>query len=186
MDHYLDIDILPDPEFTPNLLMNELVGKLHRALVELKTNNLGISFPRYDRAASRLGSKLRLHSSTKDLSMLMEKSWLTGMKDHIFTSMILEVPVDIKYLNVRRVQSKSNAERIRRRQMKRHGLSEKEACERVPETVERRLDLPFVTLKSSSTDQVFRLFIDQYVAEGLNPGSFNTYGLSPTASLPLF
>ena len=33
MDHYLDIRLLPDPEFPAPLLMNALFTKLHRALV---------------------------------------------------------------------------------------------------------------------------------------------------------
>jgi CRISPR-associated endonuclease Csy4 len=32
MDHYLEIRVLPDPEFSEEMLMAALVAKLHRAL----------------------------------------------------------------------------------------------------------------------------------------------------------
>ena len=34
MDTYLEIRLLPDPEFVPTMLMNALFSKLHRGLVE--------------------------------------------------------------------------------------------------------------------------------------------------------
>lgn len=33
MDHYLDIRVLPDPEFSAQTLLEALFAKLHRALV---------------------------------------------------------------------------------------------------------------------------------------------------------
>ena len=32
MDHYIEIRVLPDPEFSEEMLMSALVAKLHRAL----------------------------------------------------------------------------------------------------------------------------------------------------------
>lgn len=32
MDHYIEIRVLPDPEFTEEMLMAALMAKLHRAL----------------------------------------------------------------------------------------------------------------------------------------------------------
>ena len=63
------------------------------------------------------------------------------------------------YQVVKRVRAKSNADRIRRRAIKRHMITQKEAFERIPNSVEKKLSLPFVVMGSGSTQQKFRLFI---------------------------
>ena len=45
MDHYVDIQVLPDPEFLETTLMNELFSKLHRALGKHGQGKIGVSFP---------------------------------------------------------------------------------------------------------------------------------------------
>ncbi|CRI67085.1 conserved hypothetical protein [Thiocapsa sp. KS1] len=50
-----------------------------------------------------------------------------------------------------------------------------------------RLSLPWIEVRSTSTGQHFRLFIDQKVRPGPPvPGRFSPYGLSATATLPWF
>ncbi|MGG2681140.1 type I-F CRISPR-associated endoribonuclease Cas6/Csy4 [Pseudomonas aeruginosa] len=97
------------------------------------------------------------------------------------------MPHPTPYRQVSRVQVKSNPERLRRRLMRRHDLSEEEARKRIPDTVARALDLPFVTLRSQSTGQHFRLFIRhgplQATAE---EGGFTCYGLSKGGFVPWF
>lgn len=44
MDHYLDLKLLPDPEFPEPQLMSALLSKFHRALHDLRRNDIGISF----------------------------------------------------------------------------------------------------------------------------------------------
>lgn len=186
MDHYIDIEVLPDPEFVSTLLMNALHSKLHRALVQLKSTDIGLSFPDYLGDKQKLGNRMRLHSDLHCLQVLMDKNWLIGMHDHIRVGDVLKVPDTVRHLAVRRVQTKSNAERLRRRQIRRHGLTADEALNRIPDAMEKRLRLPFVTLKSQSTEQVFRLFIRQRQTDCSVQGSFNFYGLSGEATVPLF
>lgn len=187
MDHYLEIRLLPDPEFTPTVLMNALFTKLHRALVELKSKTIGLSFPDVQQDKPALGGRLRLHGKMGDLQHLMTLNWLTGMRDHITTSGPNPVPENTDYRIVRRVQAKSNPERLRRRLMKRKGITEEEARITIPDSAAKRLKLPFVTIKSQSTEQVFRLFIDHHpiASEGLN-GEFSCYGLSSSTAVPWF
>jgi len=186
MDHYIDIKILPDPEFAPPLLMNALHSKLHRVLVQLACNDIGLSFPDYREKPPRLGDVMRLHSSQQRLAELMATNWLSGMRDHIQVADVCATPDTTKAITVRRAQVKSNAARIRRRQIRRHGYSEEEAMQRIPDSMEKRLDLPFLTLRSKSSEQVFRLFIQQLQVERLVQGRFNSYGLSGEATLPYF
>jgi CRISPR-associated endonuclease Csy4 len=89
-------------------------------------------------------------------------------------------------VRVRRVQVDSNPERIRRRQIRRHGWSEEEARRRVPDSARRKTTLPFLICESGSTGHRFRLFIEHKVVDDVAGGAFNAYGLSSTATLPLF
>ena len=42
--HYIDITLLPDPEFSHAHLLGALVAKLHRALVQGQTIDIGVSY----------------------------------------------------------------------------------------------------------------------------------------------
>lgn len=187
MRNFLDIRLRPDPEFTPPLLMSALFSKLHRALVDLDQAAIGVSFPDHDPAQPTLGDRLRLHGIQPDLERLMALQWLTGMRDHIVTMPVETVPLDVQHRIVRRIQAKSNAERLRRRAIRRSGFTEAEALERIPDTVERSLRLPFVSIASRSTGQRFPLFIEhgELQAEP-RPGRFNHYGLSRATTVPWF
>lgn len=185
MDHYVDLNLLPDPEFPIPTLMNALFAKLHRVLVQLNSSDIGVSFPAI--AQHHLGNVLRLHGSKSALEKLMQQSWLTGMRDHTEVGGLLPVPASAGYCRVARVQAKSNAERLRRRYQKRHPNESSDAVKQLmPDSIERRLELPFIRLKSLSSGQDFPLFIRQQPAADKQAGLFNTYGLSQSATLPLF
>lgn len=188
MDHYLEIKLLPDPEFAPTVLMNALFAKLHRGLVDLHSTRIGVSFPclKSESKQRSLGDRLRLHGNADDLQQLMALPWLSGMRDHTAVSELASVPTQAGACMVRRVQAKSSSERRRRRLMRRHGLDEAAARQRIPDALEARLDLPFVTMKSRSTAQTFRLFINQQPVSQSVAGGFSHYGLSLTATVPWF
>jgi CRISPR-associated endonuclease Csy4 len=186
MDRYIDIRVLPDPEFAPSQLMSTLFAKFHRCLVHLHADDIGVSFPEVDAARPGLGAVLRIHGTDDAIGRLINVEWLTGMRDHVAISGVQAVPECVGYRRVRRVQAKSSAERIRRRQMRRHQWTEAEARERIPESVGRTLSLPYVTMESGSSHQRFLLFIDQQEAGGSVVGSFNAYGLSSSATVPWF
>jgi len=189
MDHYVEIRLLPDPEFAPTVLMNALFAKLHRALVDLRSRRIGISFPDLGTDPKRrgVGERLRLHGAIADLDRLMSASWLSGMHDHLVAEGPLKAPQQTAHCVVRRIQAKSNPQRLQRRLARRKGISMEEAAQLIPNDVEKRLDLPFVTVKSRSTGQTFRLFIDQQPAVNQPvPGDFSQYGLSTTATVPWF
>ncbi|NLQ18775.1 type I-F CRISPR-associated endoribonuclease Cas6/Csy4 [Marinomonas sp. M1K-6] len=186
MDYYLDITILEDPEFTKPILMNALFSKLHRALVEVSQNDIGVSFPNASKKS--LGDKLRLHSSKERLEQLEALPWRRGLGDFTVVTKVTQVPSINKFCLVKRVHVQSNVERLRRRAMKRHSFSYQEAVERIPKEVEKQLELPFVRIKSKSTgDQQFPLFIQQTLSEAKEDTvSFSKYGLSSTSTLPWF
>lgn len=201
MDQYVDIRLQADAEFAPAMLMAALFTKLHKALAAGAHQDIGVSFPQMDVhevapvRASRIGAHpryalgqvLRLHGHSQALHKLLTTDWLTGMRDHVACGAVLAVPIDARHRVVSRVQAKSSPERLRRRQMRRHGLTAEQAQDRIPDSAAETLNLPFLTLRSQSTGQTFRLFIrlgpEQAAAA---PGDFGAYGLSAQATVPWF
>lgn len=119
--HYIDITLLPDPEFSPAHLLGARVAKLHRALVQLRAEHIGISFPGYSLRPRTLGDILRLHGTETELQSLMSQAWLQGMRDHVKVTGCVSVPPDAAHCVVQRRQFKTNVERLRRRRMRRKG-----------------------------------------------------------------
>jgi len=187
MDHYLELTLLADPEFPPPMLMNALLAKLHRALHDLRRNDIGLSFPDVSQQPRSLGSRLRVHGSQEALSSLQALNWLNGMHDHLRILGPEKVPNGARHRCVSRVQVDSSPERLRRRLAKRHGISEEEARLRIPDSKGKRCDLPFAQLRSQSGGQVFRLFIRHGpVLDEAQAGDFGGYGLSTGATVPWF
>lgn len=187
MDRYIDIRLLPDPEFAAPMLMNALFAKLHRGLVDHGQGDVGVSFPDIQQRSRNLGMRLRLHGTETALVRLMSAGWLQGMRDHIELRDVAAVPADAMHRPVRRVQAQSSPERLRRRLMNRRGIDYETAAQAIPDSASERLTLPYVTLTSSSTGQQFRLFI-QHGPMVSTPafGCFTHYGLSSTATVPWF
>lgn len=187
MDTYIDIRLLPDPEFPATLLMNALFGKFHRGLVKFGEGTIGVSFPDVTDHSRSLGARLRLHGMEEALRHFQQTDWLTGVRDHVSVGTLTCIPKNTQHRTVRRVQVKSNPERQRRRLMARKGISPEQAREAIPDSAAKRLNLPYLVLTSQSTGQQFRLFVEHSAIQGQpQGGSFSAYGLSQTATIPWF
>lgn len=183
MKFYCDIKVLPDPEASEPVLISNLMAKLHRALVELKDVNIGISFPNVDKT---LGDTLRLHGDEAALKQLFSLNWLKGLRDYCSQTLVLHVPKGCQYRCVKRKQAKS-ANNKRKRSIAKGWLSEEEAALKIGNEQQKILRLPFVQLKSASTGQVMKLFIEHAGLEDKAvEGQFNRYGLSSLATVPWF
>lgn len=187
MDLYLELTLLPDPEFPQPMLMNALLSKLHRALHDIRRNDIGISFPDFSQRPRALGARLRIHGSQDALGSLLALNWLSGMRDHLSLSGPEQVPAHAQHRCVSRVQVDSNPERLRRRLIKRHGISEEEAKSRIGDGVGKQCELPFAQLRSKTTGQTFCLFIRHgQLQDRAREGGFSGFGLSSTATVPWF
>jgi len=185
--HYIELTIQPDPDFAPHHLMGALFSKLHRRLVELDRDDIGTSFPQHRVSPKDIGNTLRIHGDTTALDALMAKPWLQGMREHVRIGEMAKPPADARHRIVRRRQFKTNAERLRRRHMRRHDVSAQAAMETIPDSVERKVPLPFVQMRSASTNQSFSLFVEHgQECEQPQQGQFNSYGLSNGATVPWF
>lgn len=187
MDSYIELQLLPDPEFATNVLMNALFAKLHRGLVSSGEGRIGISFPDVEQKGVGLGARLRLHGTAADLERLMSANWQQGMRDHLSCSTVSSVPAVSDYRIVRRVQAKSSPERERRRLIARKGISADVAIQAIPDSTAKMLRLPFLLLNSQSTHQQFRLFVEHLpVQKEAVRGTFSDYGLSSSTTVPWF
>lgn len=185
--HYIEIRILPDPELSAAHLMGALYGKLHRALVQMGTQGLGVSFPGYSLQPRAVGSVMRIHGSLSELQSLEQTQWLRGLRDHIDLKQASPVPQGATYRIVYRRQFKTNVDRLRRRRMKRHGETADQAAAAIPERVQQQPNLPYIQLRSQSTAQTFCLFLEMGPEQEVAAlGRFNAYGLSAQASIPWF
>ena len=186
MDAYIDLALLPDEDFPAHILLNALLAKLHRVLVTLGENRIGISFPQWRQGDyPTLGTVLRLHGTEPSLQALMQQAWLRGMRDHLNIQGPQPIPAVQGWLKVQRHHA-SSATNMRRRAMRRHGYSEAEAKARIPDSASDRLNLPFTTQRSTSTGQTYRLFIRQTEAASATPPHFNSHGLSTGGTVPKF
>lgn len=185
MTHYQDIHLLPDEETGAPVLMSLLFARFHAALVQLHCTSIGISFPEVGRT---LGGCLRLHGLQASLLQLDGLSWCGPLASHLHKGDVLPVPERVQgYRTVSRKQFKSNPERLRRRLVRRHHLSPEEAELRIPDHLAHMTDLPFLQVKSASTGQRFRLFVEHgQLQEQSCAGGFSLYGLSATTTIPWF
>ncbi len=185
--HHVDIRVVPDPETTAAQLLGALSDRLHLALVQQRINNIGVSFPGYSTTPRSLGMVLRLHGSEAALRGFLQEDWLKGLRDHVRLTEIKPAPEGAPQRTVQRRQFKTNVERLRRRRMRRKGETEQQAQQAIPETVERRPNLPHLHLRSRSTGQPFCLFIALGpLTETTTPGHFNSHGLSSASTIPWF
>lgn len=185
--HYVDITVVPDPEVSAPQLLGALYERLHLALVQQRLDCIGISFPGYSVIPKTLGATLRLHGIDHALRQLLQTDWLKGVRDHVRLTTIVEVPSGASHRTVQRRQFKTSAERLRRRRMRRKGVTAEQAAHAIPLSVERRPDLPYVHLRSRSTAQPFCLFVVLGpLSRVATTGTFNSYGLGRTATVPWF
>ena len=183
MDHYVDIKVLPDPEFKETVLLNALFSKLHRALGQVAEGRVGVSFPEVKKI---LGDKVRLHGTQADLTKLMDTNWLQGLRDYCHQSEIKKIPERVSYKTVRRVQAKS-AQNKRKRSIAKGWISEAEAIESIPDTQQKILKLPFLQIKSLSNGNPMRIYVDHSKElENAVSGTFTSYGFSSSATIPWF
>lgn len=185
--HYVNLKVIPDPETSSAQLIGALYDHLHMALVQQRQDSIGISFPGYSLNPRALGITLRLHGSEAELQQLLAADWLKGMRDHVRASNLAAVPADALHRTVHRKQFKTSAERLRRRRMRRKGETAEQAKAAIPDSAERRPDLPYVHIRSRSTRQQFCMFIAMGPPRPTpTPGVFDSHGLGNPATIPWF
>lgn len=184
MDSYLEIQVLPDPEFGQDMLMAALMAKLHRALGARGKGDIGVSFPAH---SVKPGDRLRLHGAAEALRELESMAWRKGLKDYCTATGIAAVPGQVQWRTVSRAQVKSSPRRLLRRSVRKGWITGEEAENRLVAIRPQTLSLPYLQMKSLSSQHYFRLFICHgKLVDTPVSGIFSSYGLSATATIPWF
>ena len=214
MKYYQEITLIRNADIDPCFILSKVFQQIHLGLVEIQDGQrrvpIGVSFPEYkrDEKSNMLGSNLRLFAPNKaDLVRFDVHKWLTRLSDYVHCTHIQLVPSAIKGYSVyQRNQPKLGRERLARRYAKRHNVdyetalngrielsSEPEAgmkprkilmsySEMPPKTIAE----PFIRLESLSNGNIFPLWIKKSEMKNSSSGTFSTYGLSSTSTVPEF
>lgn len=183
MNHYIDIDLLPDPEFAATVLMNATYTKLHKALCDLGSTHIGVSFPVYK---VTLGNVLRLHGSQSNLAALQQQNWLGGMSGYCNTSEVLPIPEDVRYRTIGRKQTTMSQSKLNRL-LKRGTITEAETSQYQIKMASKELDNPYLELVSGSNGHKHRRYLEfGPLGDNSVAGEFDQFGLSKTTTVPWF
>jgi CRISPR-associated endonuclease Csy4 len=191
---YLEITLLSNPEVSLNFLWSKVFQQIHIGLVDLQGEKnqvpIGVSFPKYRAEEKRfaLGDKCRLFADDEmTLKRFAAPLRLARLSDYVHCTGIRPVPEKLLgHAIYRRVQPKTNPERLARRYAKRHGISLDGAFQRYSDMESVSIQMPFIRLKSLSNKEEFCLWIAKIAATKVSSGSFSSYGLSATATVPEF
>lgn len=183
MDHYINILIKPDDEMRLNFLLNTIYTKLHKALHQMASTKIGVSFPRYNLI---LGNVLRIHGKKIDLDHLMSSNWMGGMSGYCEISPIRFVPDGSKYRTVSRIQTTMSQSKLRRL-IKRGSINENDVKRYKAKIFSKGLGNPFVELVSASSGHKYRRYIEfGELTDRPIAGEFDQFGLSKVATVPWF
>lgn len=184
MKSYVEILIVKNVEFQETTLMNAVFSKIHLALVERGKQMVGVSFPKF---GSTLGGVVRLHGKADTLKDVVSHPSLRGVRDYINIEHINDIPATTLYRVVQRVQSKSSIDRLLRRSVRKGWITEEEAITRGGAAAKYQVNLPYLKIRSASTGQHFRLFVEHHpLVEAPTLGLFSSYGMSGFSTIPWF
>ncbi len=193
MTHYQDIKFYPDVEIDISFLRNKTYQKLHKAIFDLSATDIGINFPQ---AGKRLGCVIRIHSSQTRLQELQNLNWLGGLSGYCKISEILPIPDKIKsYQTISRIRQTMNDTKLKERiayQKQQRVLSTNDEVKAYEKQYKAKmfktgLDNPYLELQSTSTGSKYRLYISfGKLQQQSTEGEFNRFGLSKTATVPIF
>lgn len=197
LTYYQEVTLIEQPEISLGFIWAKLYMQLHLALADIRTkkgiSNIGVSFPEYQKSASKfpLGTKLRVFGVSKEcLEELNLVEWLSRLSDYVH---VMKEPRKIpsrlvkSYAIFSRKEVKSGAERLARRRVKRDPSMTYEEALRRASMVVRECNLPYVNIRSLTSNHSFKLFIEKTEldqAEG--PLEFTSYGLSKGSAVPIF
>lgn len=183
MDSYIDIFIKPDPEMPLNRLLNAIYNKLHKALYDLASTNIGVSFPKHK---VTLGNILRIHGEKSALHDLNSMGWVGSMSGYCNVSSVTSVPEGSKFRTVSRKQATMSQAKLRRL-IKRGSMLEDGIRQYKAKMFSKGLDNPYVELVSGSNGQKHRRYIEfGTLLDEPVCGKFDRFGLSRIATVPWF
>ncbi|MGX5175303.1 type I-F CRISPR-associated endoribonuclease Cas6/Csy4 [Aliikangiella sp. IMCC44653] len=200
MNYYIDITLLPDAEISLGFIWQKLFQQVHIALVDNKVGSnesaVALSFVDYGNKDFPLGSKLRLLADSEAaLQKLDINRWLNRLTDYCHVKAIKPVPTDVtRYANFKRKAVKSLEKKAQRRAAHLNKPYDVVLAYLIKEGKSNDSKMPFINVESQETKKrveegtrtKFCLFIERAISDKPVAGTFDCYGLSKTATVPLF
>ena len=185
LSHYIELKAIPQADLTQAEVLSHLMQHIHRRLPAY-AGRIGAAFPGYGQQRT-LGGIIRLFGSPADLQTLHRE--LQTLSDYALIDAPAAVPAAHRHAVFARQQPKGQSDlRRAERRLKTQGLSEDDIRQRLHNKSQQqnRVTTPFVQMQSSSTGQRFPLWITRHSKSSAQNGSFNSYGLSHDATVPVF
>lgn len=195
MEYYQELTIIPSLEVPMYFIWSRVYQQLHLGLVERQDENgivpFGVSFPQYqfENGKGRIGEKLRVFAKSEaELYELGIKKWMQRLQDYVHITGIREVPKNKQgYAVYRRVHKENSAEQKAARFLRRHrDVTDYEQVVKMFSQKVRKCEYPYITQKSLTNSNAFRLYIAKVHCEKSVYEGFGTYGLSNSSTVPEF
>ncbi|CAC9630567.1 type I-F CRISPR-associated endoribonuclease Cas6/Csy4 [thiotrophic endosymbiont of Bathymodiolus puteoserpentis (Logatchev)] len=193
MNYYVEIRIKPDAEMQENLLLNKFYTKLHKAIFELNASDIGVSF---SQVKERLGCVIRIHSTKERLKELQNLNWLGGLSGYCAVGDILPVPDKVNgHQTISRIRQTMSDAKLKKRieyQQEKGVLKTDDEVRAYIKQYKNKMFVtslgnPYLELQSTSTGSKYRLYIQfGELQQQAVIGEFNHFGLSKTATIPVF
>lgn len=197
MKYYIDITLEVHQRSMSYTLWTTLYNQLHIAFADAKNKKgveFGVSFPTYisSENARTLGNKIRIFGSRNELCELDIHKWLKRIISFLSISSVKKVPKITEFAIFKRVQpkgferTKKDREKFIQHLMSKFNLSLEEAEKSATQKDIKQVKYPFVNVDSVTNFNNFKLFIDKIEMTHEQKGEFGTYGLSDSATVPIF
>lgn len=149
-----------------------------------KESSIGISFPKYK---TKLGNIIRIHGQKSSLDVLQQDNWMDGLIGYCDVSDILPIPEKIRgHQTISRKQPNMTAAKLERL-VKRDSIPQQEIKPYKVKMIRQGLDNAYFELKSTSNQQLYRRYIQfGELTSQKREGKFDSFGLSKTATVPIF
>lgn len=186
MDHYINILIKDNANTYENesKLLNLVYTSFHKALVKLKSDQIGVSFPDYQ---FKLGRRLRIHGKETHLIELINLDEIKKLDDTIYEiSEVTNIPGAVKYRSISRIRTNMSKSKLQRLK-KRGSITLNQERNYKAKMFSKSLTEPYLDLLSGSTGYIYRKFLHFGILVDYEvQGKFDSYGLSSTATIPWF
>lgn len=191
---YVEITLIPDGIATLNDVWRVVFRQVHKALADANNAGLGVSFPayRYEPKYKTLGDKLRVFASSEsELMALNLNDALSYASEYCHVSKVRKVPEKVSYACFGRKRYRNNYEKLVKGKMVHLGVSEEEAKTLIGEFKPKKTDLPYIHYQSISSMNAGKsadimLAIQKIDMDHSIISPFNLFGLSNTATVPVF
>lgn len=188
MQYYIEITVLSTFDVSDCFLIKKLYNRIHICLSECSAYNvnLGLSFPGF-KARHGIGNKIRVFGSKNELSRFLSILDLNNLDEYIDISKIRQVPEGVNSFAIFSRVCRTSQQKKAKKYSLRYNSEYSVELQRIKKIYDKRLkESAYVPLKSNSNGRNFSLFIRKIIVEDSKDGKFSTYGLSNTATVPLF